>query len=118
MTPEQAYIEARKSGSTPELENIISQDARYSFFYAKEVVKGRWELGENAISQDTYFSFLYAKDVLKNKLPELMHNKMIAYAIKDPTRKLYSDKKSAQIDADKLSKYFTQQYFEFIKSYV
>jgi hypothetical protein len=99
MNLAEAYKKAKKSGPSPEIENVLSQDARYSFFYAKEVVKGRWELGENAIIQDTYFSFLYAKDVLKNKLPEPMHNKMIAYAIKDPT------------------KYFTQQYFEFIKIY-
>ena len=99
MNLAEAYKKAKKSGTNPEIEHILSQDAHYSFFYAKEVIKGRWELGENAISQDIYFSFLYAKDVLKNKLPEIMHNKMIAYSIKDP------------------KKYFTNQYFEFIKIY-
>ena len=93
----EAYKKAKKSGTNPEIEHILSQDARYSFFYAKDIIKGRWELGENTISQDIYFSFLYAKDVLKNKLPELMHNMMILHAIKDP------------------NKYFVKEYFELIK---
>jgi hypothetical protein len=103
----QAYQLAWKSGSTPELENIISQDARYSYAYAREIIKSRFQLGEKlisqnptysyyyalnilrdrfklgekSISQNTEYSYRYAQNIIKGKLPEFMHNKMIAYAI-------------------------------------
>jgi len=68
MIPYQAYHKAKKSGlRIPELEAIISQDAYFSYYYAKHVIKGRWELGEAAISKDVYYSYLYAKHVIKGR---------------------------------------------------
>jgi len=104
---DQAYLLAWESGPSTELEKIISQDARRSYGYARDIIKGRFQLGENAISQDitrsyyyarnvlgdrfqlaentisqsAEYSYLYARDIIKGKLPEHMHNKMIAYAI-------------------------------------
>jgi len=55
----------------------ISKDAYYSYCYAIEVIKGRWELGEAAISKDARYSSHYAKHVIKGRLPDFMHNQMI-----------------------------------------
>jgi len=105
MTPYQAYYKATRDlgERTPELETLISQDAKYSFRYAKHVIKGRWELGENSISKDakcSYWyaidvikgrwelgensiskdakcSYWYAIDVIKGRLPDFMHNQII-----------------------------------------
>jgi len=104
MRPEEAYNKARKpGGKTPELETTISQDtyysyryaievikdrwelgepaiskdAYYSYCYAKYIIKGRWELGEPAISQDAYSSYWYAIEVIKGRLPDFMHNALL-----------------------------------------
>jgi len=104
MTPKEAYDTAYNLGNRiPELEPVISQNAFYSYYYAKDVIKGRWELGElaiskdagysywyainvikvrfilaePAISKDACYSYLYAREVIKGKLPDFMHNQMI-----------------------------------------
>ena len=64
-------------------EKAISQDAEFSYLYARDVIKGRFELGEKAISQNSCYSYDYAKDVIKGKLPEDWHNKMIMWAMED-----------------------------------
>jgi len=103
MTPEQVYEKAYNlEKRIPELEAIISKNARYSFYYAQHVIKdrfilaepviskdvefsyyyayyiikGRWELGEPAISSFG-FSYFYARDVIKGKLPDFMHNALL-----------------------------------------
>lgn len=48
-------------------EEIISMDAQYSFWYADEVLYGRFPIGENTISKDSCFSFMYARDVIKGR---------------------------------------------------
>ncbi len=45
----------------------ISKDARYSFWYASDVVKGRFVLGEPAISQSAEYSGRYARGVIKGR---------------------------------------------------
>jgi len=104
MTPKEAYYKAKKSGKRiPKLEPTISQDAYYSYcyakilikgrfilaeptisksagysyYYARNVIKGRFILGEPAISKNAYSSCLYALDVIKGKLSDFMHNQMI-----------------------------------------
>jgi len=104
MTPQEAYKKAKELGERiPKLEGIILKDAAYSFYYAKNVIKGkfelsepaiskntqysywyakyaikgRWELGEPAISQDAYSSYWYAIEVIEGRLPDFMHNQMI-----------------------------------------
>jgi len=78
MTPEQAYCKALQLGKRiPKLEPVILKDAFYSFCYAKDVIEGRWELGEPVISKDAYYSFHYAKDVIKGRLPDFMHNALL-----------------------------------------
>jgi len=68
MTPYEAYDKARKLGKRiPELEPFISKDALYSFCYARDVIKVRWEIAEPIISKDAHLSYLYAKNVIKGR---------------------------------------------------
>lgn len=88
-------------------EEAISKDPVESYWYAKDVIKGRWEIGEQSISKDPYLSFdyaskvlrgrfelgelamsqeenvayKYATEIIKGKLPEEMHNAMLAKRI-------------------------------------
>jgi len=57
-------------------ENVISRDPEASYFYALEVIKGRWEKGENGISKDLFYSYLYANNVLRGPF-YLIHNRLI-----------------------------------------
>jgi mRNA-degrading endonuclease YafQ of YafQ-DinJ toxin-antitoxin module len=50
-----------------EWEDIIAQDEIYSFHYARNILKGRFEKGEEIISKSAEYSFYYARDVLKNR---------------------------------------------------
>jgi|688.fasta_scaffold129310_4 hypothetical protein len=79
------------------LENTISQIPELSYHYSRDIIKKRFILGENTISKDPYFSYCYAKHIVKGKLPENMHNAMIAHSIKDS------------------KEYNTRQYFIYIK---
>lgn len=45
-------------------ERLISKNSEYSYYYALEILKGRFELGENAISKDSEYSLFYAKEAL------------------------------------------------------
>jgi len=78
MTPEQAYYKAKKSGKRmPELELTISKNAYWSYYYARDVIKGRWELGEAVISKNTQYSYGYAIGIIKGRLPDFMHNALL-----------------------------------------
>jgi predicted Zn-dependent protease len=41
-----------------------------AYFYAKDIVNGRWPEGEEAISKDPRYADKYAKDVVKGRWPE------------------------------------------------
>jgi len=78
MTPQEVYSKACYLGKRiPEFEPTISKDAQYSFLYARDIIKGKWELGEPIISKYAYLSYYYALYVIKGKLPDFMHNQMI-----------------------------------------
>ena len=59
-------------------ERTISQSPSHSYFYAKEVLKDRFELGESIITYSPHF-YYYIKYVVKGRLadwePMLMGNK-------------------------------------------
>jgi hypothetical protein len=80
-------------------EEYFAKDAIYSYIYARDFIKGRFELGENAIAKDTEYSYYYAKEIIKGKLPEFMHNQMIANGIINPKDR------------------FLRKYFDLIKLY-
>ena len=68
MTPYESYWQARKQGyGTPELEATIATDSEYSYLYANEIIKGRWEPGETIITTDAYYSEIYARYVIKGR---------------------------------------------------
>lgn len=50
-----------------DLEKIISESSAFSYLYAKQILKGRFELGEEAISKNIYYSFYYSVRVLANR---------------------------------------------------
>lgn len=72
MNSREAYDLMYKIGvSNLELEAIISEDGYYSVMYAKEIIKGKFKLGEEIISKDWFYSWFYswcyAKNVLKSR---------------------------------------------------
>lgn len=50
-------------------EAAIAKDARYSYYYARNVLRKPFPLGEPAIAKETSYSHLYAYDVLKKPFP-------------------------------------------------
>ena len=56
-------IKGRFSGG----EHIISKDSYYSYWYAENVIKGRFPEGEYIIADSASHSYWYAKDVLKER---------------------------------------------------
>jgi hypothetical protein len=86
MTPQQAYIKCDYK-INKDLEKIIIKDPHYAYYYALEIIKGRWIEAENIISTDSCCAYCYAMNVIKDKLPENMHNAMLLYA--DHNAKLY-----------------------------
>jgi hypothetical protein len=87
--PEYAYFYAREviKGRWKEAEQYIINDSEYAYLYAKAVIKGRWIEGENIIATNSGWAYLYALDIIKGKLPENMHNMMLLHA--DHYAKLY-----------------------------
>lgn len=51
ITPKQAALQAAENGCRlPELESVVLQNPIAACYYAKNVVKGRWEAGEEVIA--------------------------------------------------------------------
>lgn len=48
-------------------EHAISTDAEYSYLYARDVLGGRFELGEPAISTNAADAYKYAQNVLEGR---------------------------------------------------
>jgi hypothetical protein len=72
MTPEEAYRLARNHPSEfeknkDEYENIIATDGYYPYYYARDVLKGRFEKGEDAIATNEWYSYYYAEDILNGR---------------------------------------------------
>lgn len=78
--PQEAFYYAKNviKGKWEMGEEAIAQYDRYSFEYAKEVLRGRFILGEPTIAQNDQYATRYAMEVIKGKLPEEMHNVMLA----------------------------------------
>ena len=113
MTPAEAYRHCQEHGRNSELEKIIATDPKLAFYYAlhviksrwieaekiiinnpgwayyyaRDIIKGRWIEGENVIATDPEIAYYYAREVIKGKLPENMHNAMIAHGIINPKDK-------------------------------
>jgi hypothetical protein len=48
-------------------ESAIAADAYYSYYYACDVIKGRFKLGEPVIAKDARYAYYYACDVIKGR---------------------------------------------------
>ena len=69
ITPEEAYT---CTTNTPgcrndELEKIIATDAYWSYEYAVNVIKGRFELAEQVIAKNPELAYDYAVNVIKGQ---------------------------------------------------
>jgi len=79
MTPKEAYHKC--NGKTNKnLEQFIINDPCYAYYYARDIIKGRWKEAESIIINNSFYAFYYALDVIKGKLPENMHNAMLLHA--------------------------------------
>ena len=80
-----AYYKAYEAGKRlPELEPSIVICPVNSYYYALDIIKGRWIEAEDFIMTHPCYSYLYSVYVIEDKLPEKMHNMMILHAIKNP----------------------------------
>ena len=48
----------------------IRNDPKFAYWYARDVIGGRWPEGEPAIAQNPNVAYLYALDVIKGRWPE------------------------------------------------
>lgn len=66
MMPKEAFEYCKlKNLRISELEKIIATDPYYSYCYARDVIKGRWEESEQIIANDSEWSYVYAYEVIK-----------------------------------------------------
>jgi hypothetical protein len=66
MTSKEVYYKCYyEKKRMPQLESIIANDPYYSYLYARDVIKGRWEGGEKSIATDSECCYRYAIDALK-----------------------------------------------------
>jgi hypothetical protein len=83
MTPHEVYNKCYKEKRrNQELESIIAIDSYYSYLYARDVIKSRFEEGEKSIANDPTCSYLYARDVIKSPFP-LCHPVIFSSPFKD-----------------------------------
>ncbi len=70
--PERAYWYARNviKGRWPEAEPVIMKESKWAYYYAKGVIKGRWPQAEPVIMKESKWAYYYAKDVIKGRWPE------------------------------------------------
>jgi len=54
----------------PPIEPYIKNNPKYAYYYARDIIKGRWPEGEDAIKQDVYYAYHYAEGVIKGRWPE------------------------------------------------
>lgn len=63
------YIMDTIKGPWPPGEEAISNSPYYSYMYAKEFIKGPWPPGEKAISNSPRFSYCYARVIIEDIWP-------------------------------------------------
>src|SRR5574343_449557 len=71
-SPKYAYYYARDiiKGRFQEGEAAIAGNAYYAYLYARDIIKGRWPEGEKAIASSANFACAYAIDIIKGRFPE------------------------------------------------
>lgn len=72
-TAEQLYKKAKKANkrlSASEEHVIIAQDPGWPYWYAKDIIKGRWPEAEPVLAQHPGWAREYARNVIKGRWPE------------------------------------------------
>lgn len=70
LTPKQAVLHALENGKRmPELEEMVLKDPIASCYYAKNVVKGRWESAESVIAKALHSRFVDFNILDEDKRP-------------------------------------------------
>jgi hypothetical protein len=46
------------------------KDPGWAYWYAREIIKGRWPEAEPYIMKDPQWALIYARDVIKDRWPE------------------------------------------------
>lgn len=73
-------------------EKAISKDAHYSYLYARDVLKRRFELGEEAIIQNDQVVVFYIFNVIKGRFA-LGEKAVVLERVKKNDKKLFSANK-------------------------
>ena len=70
--PKWSFFYARNviKGRFPEGEAALASEAEYAYRYAVTVINGRFPEGEAAIATDPKYAFLYALYIIKGRWPE------------------------------------------------
>jgi hypothetical protein len=63
------YAKNVLEGKFPLGEPAIAKSSEYSYWYARYVLEGKFPLGEPAIAKSATYSYYYAIDVLKGRFP-------------------------------------------------
>ena len=71
ISDEQAYENLEKGDNNdPRLVKVVASDPEFAYFYARNIIKGRWPEGEKAIASDPENAYYYAIDVIKGRWPK------------------------------------------------
>ena len=54
-----------------EAESVIMQDPKWAYQYAHYVIEGRWPEAESVIITSPWWAYLYARHVIKGRWPEV-----------------------------------------------
>ena len=67
--PEIAYIRLEHFPDDERAIDCIAKDAKWSYWYAKDILHGRFPAGEPEIAKNAGMSYNYALDVIKGRFP-------------------------------------------------
>lgn len=67
--PKHAYFYAREiiKGRWLEAEPVIMKDMFYNSYYAADIIKGRWIEAEPYIIKDPFYAYRYARNIIKGQ---------------------------------------------------
>ena len=74
--PDWAYWYARNvlRGRWPEAEPVIAQSPTWAYWYAHNIIRGKFPEGEPAIATNPYWSYWYGKYIIRELFPSLEVN--------------------------------------------
>lgn len=70
ISPEERWERILQGDTDPKLVKIIATDPHFSYWYARDIIKGRWPEGEIVVAKDPWYAYMYAKNVIEGRFPE------------------------------------------------